>query len=61
MIVLLYAFAAIAFLWACVLIGSPFFGSADGGTDRTRGSEGHGSEESTAEGRSATAKQARRN
>jgi hypothetical protein len=51
MIVLLYAFGAIAFLWACVLIGSPFFGSADGG--------GHGNEENKA-GRSAGARQERR-
>lgn len=26
--VLLYAFGAIAFLWICVLVGSPFFGSS---------------------------------
>lgn len=27
MSVLLYAFGSIAVLWACVLVGSPFFGS----------------------------------
>jgi hypothetical protein len=27
MSVLLYAFGALAFFWACVLIGSQFFGS----------------------------------
>ncbi len=27
MSVLLYAFGSIAFLWACVLVGSPFFDS----------------------------------
>jgi hypothetical protein len=26
MSVLLYAFGSIAFLWACVLVGSPYFG-----------------------------------
>jgi hypothetical protein len=27
MSVLLYSFGSIAVLWACVLVGSPFFGS----------------------------------
>jgi hypothetical protein len=27
MSVLLYAFGSIAFLWVCVLVGSPYFGS----------------------------------
>jgi hypothetical protein len=27
MSVLLYAFGSIAVLWACILVGSPFFGS----------------------------------
>jgi hypothetical protein len=26
--VLLYAFASIAFIWICVLLGSPYFGSS---------------------------------
>jgi hypothetical protein len=47
MIVLLYAFGLLAFLWACVLFGSPLFGSAGGG--------GHGNEENKA-GQSAAAK-----